>query len=100
MINDVGSVQSLLILTIYLTIIAIIMALLYGSLGGVLFTGAIILYVYSHPIPSLILAIISIYFFIESGRWAYWKDVHYNESEGASNIPPPKNLIRLLIRRK
>ena len=72
----------------------------YGSLCGTLLVGVVGMYVFGHPIPGIILAIISTYFFAESYRWAYWKKLYYNKSDGVAINPPPKSLIILLIRRK
>ena len=89
-------VDALKYLTSYPTI-AVIMAVFYGSLGAVLLGGAITSFIFDCPMLALISAIVSIYFWIESGRWAHWKDIHYHGSDNTSSKPPPKNLIKELI---
>lgn len=79
-------------------IIAIIMVVFYGSVAGVLAAGAVSLYIFGYTILSIVLAMISVYLFIESGRWAYWREAHYNESDGTINKAPPRNLIKEIIR--
>jgi len=75
------------------------MAIAYGTIGGVLFAGAIALYVSEHPLLALILALICAYFWVETFRWAYWRDVDYDESEGKFQKSPPENLIKKLFRK-
>ena len=99
-----GSVQSLLIYKGLWAIICRMVARWSLEIG--LFFGGGAFYFLVHRGASftdfmlgVVLSIITIYLWTESYRWNYWKDVYYNESNRAASRPPPKNLIKLLVRR-
>ena len=77
--------------------IAVVMAVLYGSVGAVLLGGAFPLIIVNHPMLALISAIISVYFWVEAGRWAYWREIHYHSSDDTQAKSPPQNLIKKLF---
>jgi len=91
-----GSVRLLLTLK-NSGIITIVMAVVWGTIGAASFAGAIALYIFGACVLAIILVLISVYCFIESGRWAYWRDVHYHGSDDTSSKPPPQLLFMKLL---
>ena len=99
-----GSVQSLSTLRRIWDILYRIMRRWFLEIG-IFFAGGAFYFLVHRGVSSTdfilgaILSVITIYLWTESYRWCYWKDVHYNESNGTATTPPPENLIKLLMTR-